>query len=218
MVRNRHMQACELIPPEGHIQNSTNNSPLEVLFPCGDYSRSSRQPGHMQVTLLQTPGVSQLRGITLRVPQNRLCLRGIWTLYKTWLGSDLGHYFSSKGREKMTSFNADFLLWWQIFICYSCQMTYPPTLAVPPVQCWSFRAGTGYIYRCTGLPVHSSHPCWFPLFPSLSLLECCLLTGPSSCKDHWGGLVLLDPPQLSAQWKAPPFHWRWRIWHGWNCK
>lgn len=70
------MQACDLIP-EGHIPNSTNNSPLEALFPSGDYSRSSRQPGHMQVTLLQTSGVSQLRGIMLRVPQNRLYLRGI---------------------------------------------------------------------------------------------------------------------------------------------
>lgn len=54
MLRNWHVQACDLIPPEGHIPNSTNNSPPEVLFPCGDYSRSSRQPGHMQVTLLQT--------------------------------------------------------------------------------------------------------------------------------------------------------------------
>lgn len=65
-------------------------------------------------------------------------------------------------------------------------MTYPPTLTVPPVQCWSFRAGTGYISECTRLPVHSSHPCWFPLLPSPSLLEL-LLTGPSSHKDHWAG-------------------------------
>lgn len=55
------MQACDLIPPEGRIPSSTNNSALEVLFPCGDYSRSSRQPGHRQVALLQTSRVSQLR-------------------------------------------------------------------------------------------------------------------------------------------------------------
>lgn len=48
------MQVCDLIPPEGHIPNSTNNSPPEVLFPWGVYSRSSRQPGDMQMTLLQT--------------------------------------------------------------------------------------------------------------------------------------------------------------------
>lgn len=66
-------------------------------------------------------------------------------------------------------------------------MTYPPTPTVPPVQCWSFRAGTGYIYKCTRLPVHSSHRCWFPLVPFLSLLELLLLTGPSSHRDHCGG-------------------------------
>ena len=57
MERNRHLQACDLILPEGHIQNGSNNSALEVLFSCADISRSSRWPGHIQVTLLQTSGV-----------------------------------------------------------------------------------------------------------------------------------------------------------------
>lgn len=88
------------------------------------------------------------------------------------------------------------------FICYSRYMTYPPTQTVPPVQCWSFRAGTGYISKCTKLPVHPSHPCWFPLSPFLSLLEL-LFTGPISHKDHCGGLVLLEPPRPSAQMEGP---------------
>lgn len=97
---------------EENIQNSSDNSPLELLFSCGDISWGCRQPSHVQVTILEV--LCQVWWIILRIDRNRVCLRGIWTLYKTRLGSDLGHFFSSRREGKRSSFNADFLLWWHI--------------------------------------------------------------------------------------------------------
>lgn len=196
------MQTCDLIPPEGHSQNSSNNCPLEVLFSCADISRSSKQPDHMQVTLISDIW-GQVRWIILRVPKNRLCLRGIWTLYKTRLGSDLGHYFSSRsareGKRCPVSMQTfcfdDIFLFVTVVTWHILQL-----LTVPPVQCWSFRAGTGYIYKCTRLPVHSSHPCWFPLLPSLSLLELLSSLAPAPARTTEGaGSPRSAPTQCSME-------------------